>query len=155
MTVFRLDSNLDETIRAFATAYTEIDPAIQSQVKPYGAETLDVEKHLAPHGKKHRDRGKTLAESIYLRTRGLGFQTITNKRYADIINRGGATGPHEILPKQKKALAFNGIVVKSVAHPGSHYHASRFAERTIAVMTPRIEKGWGDAVQKSIEGSLS
>lgn len=164
MTTFKLSSNIDEIQLAMQIARAEVDPAIQAEVAPYGAETVQVEKQLAPKAARslgasaiggHRGTGKSLAESIYLKPGTLGFQTRTNKRYADIINRGGATGPHAILPKRKTALAFNGIVVKGVHHPGSHYKASRFAERTVAVMTPRIVKGWGDAVQNSIERSLS
>lgn len=39
--------------------------------------------------------------------------------YAAIHQMGGTTGAHVILPRNKKALAFNGRVVKRVNHPGS------------------------------------
>lgn len=48
-------------------------------------------------------------------TAGVG----SNKVYAAIHQLGGQTKPHEIKPKNKKALAFNGRVVKKVNHPGS------------------------------------
>jgi hypothetical protein len=155
VTTFSLSSNLDEVLSELALARAQVDPTVQAEMAHFGPETLDVEKQLAPKGKRHRDRGKTLAESIYLKVGTLGFQTRTSKRYANIIDRGGVTGAHPILPKRKKALAFNGIVTKSVHHPGSHYRANLFAERTVAVMEPRVTKGLGEAVQASIERALS
>lgn len=43
----------------------------------------------------------------------------SNKPYAAIHQFGGITRAHVILPKNKKALAFGGRVVKRVNHPGS------------------------------------
>lgn len=50
----------------------------------------------------------------------------TNKKYAAIQHFGGKTGAHVILPRNKKALAFNGRVVKRVNHPGSKIPARSF-----------------------------
>lgn len=50
----------------------------------------------------------------------------TNVVYAAIHQLGGQTRPHVILPKNKKALAFNGRVVKKVNHPGSKIPARPF-----------------------------
>lgn len=50
----------------------------------------------------------------------------TNKKYAAIQNFGGKTGPHVITPRNKKALAFGGRVVKRVNHPGSVIPARPF-----------------------------
>lgn len=50
----------------------------------------------------------------------------TNVVYAAIHNFGGKTKPHDIRPKYKKALAFNGIMRKLVKHPGSHIPARPF-----------------------------
>ena len=55
-------------------------------------------------------------------TAGVG----SNKVYARIHQLGGETRPHEIKPKNKKALAFNGRVVKKVKHPGSKIPARPF-----------------------------
>lgn len=55
----------------------------------------------------------------------------TNVKYAAIHNFGGQTRPHVIRPKYKKALAFNGRVVKKVNHPGSKIPARKFM-----VLTP-------------------
>lgn len=45
--------------------------------------------------------------------------TIANSMiYAAIQQFGGTTGPRVIVPRTKKALAFGGVVVKKVKHPG-------------------------------------
>ncbi|MGE0333086.1 MAG: phage virion morphogenesis protein [Ramlibacter sp.] len=43
----------------------------------------------------------------------------TNLPYARIQHFGGRTKAHVIRPKTKRALAFGGIVVREVNHPGS------------------------------------
>lgn len=43
----------------------------------------------------------------------------SNLPYAAIHQMGGTTRAHVILPRNKKALAFGGRVVKRVNHPGS------------------------------------
>jgi len=43
----------------------------------------------------------------------------SNKEYAAIHQFGGKTKPHTIRPVKGKALAFGGIVVRQVQHPGS------------------------------------
>lgn len=50
----------------------------------------------------------------------------TNVVYAAIHQLGGKTRPHIIKPKHKKALAFGGLVRKSVNHPGSNIPARPF-----------------------------
>lgn len=50
----------------------------------------------------------------------------TNEPYARIHQFGGKTKPHVIKPRNKKALAFGGRVVKSVNHPGSDIPARPF-----------------------------
>ena len=49
-----------------------------------------------------------------------------SKNYAAIHQFGGKTSAHKIVPKKKKALAFGGIVRKSVNHPGSTIPARPF-----------------------------
>jgi phage virion morphogenesis protein len=50
----------------------------------------------------------------------------TNKAYAAIQQFGGTTSPHVIRPKFKRALAFGGVVVRQVNHPGSKIPARPF-----------------------------
>lgn len=54
----------------------------------------------------------------------------TNVKYAAIHQFGGKTSPHVILPRNKKALAFGGRVVKKVNHPGSNIPARPFLALT-------------------------
>jgi len=54
----------------------------------------------------------------------------TNVIYANIHNQGGKTRPHVIRPRNKKALAFGGRVVKKVNHPGSDIPARPFLTMT-------------------------
>lgn len=50
----------------------------------------------------------------------------SNKIYAAIHQFGGKTKPHVIRARNKQALAFGGIVRKSVNHPGSNIPARPF-----------------------------
>lgn len=74
----------------------------------------------------------------------------TNKVYAAIHQFGGQTRPHVILPRNKKALAFGGRVVKKVNHPGSKIDPRPFLSLT-SEDDSRIE-GKADAYLKSIIG---
>lgn len=67
----------------------------------------------------------TLRASIHVADVETGATEVTAKvatggeasDYAAFVHEG--TGPHKITAKEGKALAFNGIVVKSVNHPGT------------------------------------
>jgi phage gpG-like protein len=67
-----------------------------------------------------------LRDSIVESVTGTSAAIGTNVVYAAIHQLGGQTRPHVILPKNKKALAFNGRVVKKVNHPGSKIPARPF-----------------------------
>jgi phage virion morphogenesis protein len=70
-------------------------------------------------------------------TAGVG----TNIKYAAIQNSGGKTRPHVIRPRNKKALAFGGRVVKKVNHPGSTIPARPFyvlSPARVLSMTNRV-----------------
>lgn len=54
----------------------------------------------------------------------------TNKIYAAIHQFGGKTRAHVIRAKNKRALSFGGIVVRSVNHPGSDIPARPFLRLT-------------------------
>lgn len=79
----------------------------------------------ARQGRALQDTGQ-LAASISTKA-GNDFARIgTNKTYAAIHHFGGKTSAHKIVVKKKKALAFGGIVRKSVNHPGSTIPARPF-----------------------------
>jgi len=71
-------------------------------------------------------RSGRLAASITPAWDADSAQVGTNVIYAAIQNFGGETKPHVILPKNRKALAFGGRVVKKVNHPGSKVPARQF-----------------------------
>lgn len=54
----------------------------------------------------------------------------TNKAYAAMMHFGGQTKPHVIRPRNKRALAFGGVVVRQVNHPGSKIPARPFMTLT-------------------------
>jgi phage virion morphogenesis protein len=65
-----------------------------------------------------QDKG-TLVGSIRRELRDDSVLVGSNRVYARIHQEGGTTKAHEIKPTRKKALRFNGRVVKKVNHPGS------------------------------------
>lgn len=76
---------------------------------------------------------------------GANFAAIgSNKEYAAIQQLGGQTRPHVILPRNKKALAFKGILAKRVNHPGSKLPArpymglSTSGQQEIGVIFERV-----------------
>lgn len=76
-----------------------------------------------------QDSGR-LAASIVERSDNDSATVGTNVEYAAIHQFGGKTCPHVIEPRNKKALAFNGRVVKRVNHPGSTIPARPFLALT-------------------------
>lgn len=88
---------------------------------------------LSPGTLKKRGAGaQTLQDTGRLRAsvsddHGSDFARVgSNVAYAAIHQLGGQTAPHVIRPRNKKALAFNGRVVKKVNHPGSKIPARPF-----------------------------
>ena len=80
-------------------------------------------------GKILQDTGR-LADSIVTAHDATTAAVGTNVVYARIHNNGGTTKAHMIRPKNKRALAFGGRVVKSVRHPGSKIPARPFLKLT-------------------------
>lgn len=80
-------------------------------------------------GKILQDSGR-LASSITPASDNDNAVVGTNVKYAAIHQFGGQTRPHEIRPRNKKALAFGGRVVKKVNHPGSDIPARPFLALT-------------------------
>lgn len=87
-------------------------------------------------GVKSRPGGAPLIDSGILRNSihsawdNNEAQVGTNVKYAAIHQFGGKTKPHKIKPVMKKALAFGGVVRKSVNHPGSEIPARPFLQLT-------------------------
>lgn len=77
-----------------------------------------------------RGGGQSLYSSITVQSDATSASVGTNIKYAAIHQFGGQTRPHVILPRNKKALAFGGRVVKKVNHPGSKIPARPFLSIT-------------------------
>ncbi len=92
--------------------------AQQGRPKWLGFKYTPSEKRGGTSAKLLQHSGQ-LASSIVERSDGNTAAVGTNKVYARIHQEGGKTKPHLIKPRNKKALAFNGRVVKQVNHPGS------------------------------------
>ena len=73
----------------------------------------------------------------------------TNVVYAGIHNFGGKTKPHVIRPKHKKALKFNGRIVKKVNHPGS-----KIPQREFLVLTDSEFEEINHSISKYLSGNL-
>ena len=78
-------------------------------------------------GKLLQDTGR-LAGSVTQQSDNNTAAVGTNVKYAAIHQFGGQTSPHVIRPRNKRALAFGGRVVKSLNHPGSAIPARPFLQ---------------------------
>lgn len=107
---------LARSVASLFAAETEANFAAQGRPRWLG---------LKPPVKPRRVGGQILQDSGQLANSiaadyGPDFARVgSNKKYARIHQQGGQTAPHVILPRNKRALAFGGRVVKRVNHPGS------------------------------------
>lgn len=97
-----------------------------------------------------RGGGQSLYSSITQQSDATSATVGTNVKYAAIHQFGGQTRPHVILPRNKKALAFGGRVVKKVNHPGSKIPARPFLSLTAEDEDKIVGKM--DAYLKSVIG---
>lgn len=90
--------------------------------------TLEQKRKLGYSDKPliRRGGGQSLYSSITVQSDASSATVGTNIKYAAIHQFGGQTRPHVILPRNKRALAFGGRVVKKVNHPGSRIPARPF-----------------------------
>ena len=133
------DSNLKQGLGQLLKNATATKPMMNSIAMELASLTEDNFADEAWGGSKWKSsaaaksrQGRTLQDSGQLaasiRTKaGNDFARIgSNKTYAAIHHFGGKTSAHKIVAKKKKALAFGGIVRKSVNHPGSNIPARPF-----------------------------
>ena len=111
-------TNARPMMRAIATEMTSITED-NFERESFGSDRWEKSQRATDeNGKTLQKRGQ-LAASITSQV-GNDFARIgSNKKYAAIHHLGGKTKAHKIRPKKKKALAFGGLVLKSVNHPGS------------------------------------
>ncbi|MEW9901041.1 phage virion morphogenesis protein [Chitinivorax sp. PXF-14] len=104
-------------------AWAGLKPATLAQKRKQGYSATPLTR---------RGGGQSLRSSITSQADGNSAMVGTNVKYAAIHQFGGQTRPHVIRPKNKKALAFGGRVVRSVNHPGSNIPARPFLRLTDA-----------------------
>lgn len=141
--MFSITDNSDEIARAMERVDTAASYAPRLFASISGIMHDEVEENFAQEGRPawlglkppvspKRRGGKILQASGQLVasiTPGSSSNSAwvgTNKPYAAIQNNGGKTKPHKIVPRNKKALAFGGIVRRAVNHPGSVIPAREF-----------------------------
>lgn len=109
----------------------EVEDNFKAEGRPKwaGFKYMPSEKRGGASAKLLQDSGQ-LASSIVQSSNSTSAAVGTNKKYAAIHQFGGTTSPHVIRPRNKKALAFGGRVVKSVNHPGSVIPARPFLSIT-------------------------
>lgn len=109
----------------------EVEDNFRSEGRPkwLGFKYTPSAKRGGSGAKLLQDSGQ-LASSIQEHSSNDTAAVGTNKVYAAIHQFGGKTKPHIIKPRNKKALAFGGRVVKSVNHPGSNIPARPFLSIT-------------------------
>lgn len=113
---FRKPLPLMRAIAGLLEGETEANFAAQGRPKWLGLKAPVAPRRVG--GMILQDSGQ-LAASV-VSDYGSDFARIgSNKKYARIHHQGGQTSAHVILPRNKRALAFNGRVVKRVNHPGS------------------------------------
>lgn len=73
-----------------------------------------------------QSRHPTLSKSFHLEVTANYAKLSNPMPYAAIHQFGGQTAAHKIVPRRRQALAFGGVVVRSVNHPGSQIPARPF-----------------------------
>lgn len=131
--------------------------AVEDNFEQQGRPTRWADLH--PGTKAARRKGGTWPGQILVRSAGGLAASIqpdwdndhavvgTNKAYAAIQQFGGQTRPHVIRPREKRALAFGGVIVRKVNHPGS-----RIPARPFLALTDQDQEDMLDAAQQFIEG---
>jgi hypothetical protein len=78
----------------------------------------------------------------------------TGVPYAEILEQGGRTAPHTIVPRVASVLAFEGasglVFAKRVNHPGSNFPARPYASLALAQLRGEFEYGIRAVVGEAI-----
>jgi len=142
----------DKKVRdALTLAIAKQDPELQGALGDIGQHVAKAAKRKAPKGKNHKG-GMTLEASIAHRVLRSGVIIRSNKKYAKAQEFGVTTSAHEIIPRKKKALAFNGIVVKKVQHPGGTIKGKHFMSDAVDESTDYVNDRINAALDDSFRG---
>lgn len=86
-------------------------------------------------GRAPFDTGNLIASIGFEATSATSAVVYAGAEYAPYVEYG--TAPHEIVPKNAKVLAFNGIFTSRVSHPGTA--PQPFMEPAVEATLPQIE----------------
>jgi hypothetical protein len=149
----------DELISKFSGAPGKLQGSLMKAVAGLGVELASyiTENYLSGQVVK-RLSGTGSRSTVSQGVEQTGGQIVATVRtggpeapYMKWINDG--TPPHEIVPKNKKALAFhwNGkdMVLKKVQHPG--IQPRHFMEDGLAAFAPRIKEKIEEAVDEALK----
>lgn len=136
----------EKLIARFQQMHPKILGAVRLSIEALAIELTAKVKADKLSGQVLRNRTGTLRRSINYRVNAAGNSVIgsvgTNLEYAAIHEYGGQTKPHEILPKNAKALKFQlggkTIFAKSVKHPGSKMPVRSFLRSALQDMEQKI-----------------
>lgn len=130
---------LMRAIAGLFEAETEANFAAQGRPKWLGLRPPVASRRVG--GMILQDSGQ-LAASVVTDYGGDFARIGSNKPYARIHQQGGETSAHVILPRHKRALAFNGRLVKRVNHPGSKIPARPYLPADAAgTLQPTTQAG--------------
>jgi len=112
---------------------SQVSAAVEAKV---AAATAELQRHVIDdqlHGQMLNARTGRLASAVERRVEakggGIVGEVFVNDSvpYAAILERGGSTPPHDIVPDKAKALAFamggKHVFARVVHHPGSRFPA--------------------------------
>jgi len=112
---------------------SQVSAAVEAKV---AAATTELQRHVIDdklHGQMLNERTSRLAGAVERTVEAKGDNVVgqvfvnDSVRYAAILEQGGSTSPHDIVPDKAKALAFavggKRVFARVVHHPGSRFPA--------------------------------
>ena len=139
----------EQTVAWLGSRREQVQTALQVTVRKLAMELAGYVKKDKLAGQALHVRSGRLRRSITFKVTSEGTVVSglvgTNVVYARIHEFGGHTKPHIILPKNARALHFNGRY-----HPGSNFPERSFLRSALKDMTPEIRA----ELALSIRGAL-
>ncbi|MBM4301647.1 MAG: hypothetical protein FJ121_08970 [Deltaproteobacteria bacterium] len=149
----------EQVIAHLGQVHPRVDGLVRQAVR---AETYNVERTAKQKvsGVVLKNRSGTLRRKINSEFKDDGASIIGSVglalAYGAIHEYGGVTRAHVIRPRNKKALAFQaggqGLVRKSVQHPGSKMPERSFLRSSLRDNEARIKAAIAAAVLKGVKG---
>jgi phage gpG-like protein len=127
---------------------SDVSSAVEAKV---AAATAELQRHVIDdklHGQMLNARTGRLASAVerIVEVKGgsISGEVFVNDsvRYAAILEHGGSTPPHDIVPDKAKALAFaaggRSVFARAVHHPGSRFPARPYLASALSDEADKI-----------------